>query len=62
MGGAIMETAVISEIVKTLTHQGINSQVYFWRTQAGTEVDIVVEVAQQLYPDPITLKYNLKVI
>ena len=32
MGGAIMETAVLSEIVRTLTHRGIDPQVYFWRT------------------------------
>ena len=45
MGGAIMETAVLSEIVKTLTHRRIDPQVYFWRTLAGTEVDFVVEAA-----------------
>ena len=43
MGGAIMETAVLSEIIKTLTHRGIDPRVYFWRTTAGTEVDCVVE-------------------
>jgi predicted AAA+ superfamily ATPase len=50
MGGAIMETAVLSEIVKTLTHRGIDPQVYFWRTMAGTEVDIIVESGGQLVP------------
>jgi predicted AAA+ superfamily ATPase len=48
MGGAIMETAVLSEIIKTLTHRGIDPQVYFWRTTAGTEVDIVVETGAEL--------------
>ena len=48
MGGAIMETAVLSEIVKTLTHRGIDPQVYFWRTLAGTEVDFVVETSEGL--------------
>ena len=50
MGGAIFETVVLSEIVKTLTHQGINPQVYFWRTQAGSEVDFVVESATRMIP------------
>lgn len=50
MGGPIMETAVLSEIVKTLTHRGLEPQVYFWRTSAGTEVDIVVEVSGKLVP------------
>ena len=48
MGGAIMETAVLSEIFKTLTHRGIDPQVYFWRTLAGTEVDFVVEATTGL--------------
>jgi predicted AAA+ superfamily ATPase len=50
MGGAIMETAVISEIVTTLTHRGFQPEVYFWRTAAGTEVDVVVETGQGLVP------------
>jgi len=29
MGRPIMETAVLSEIVKTLTHSGIDLQIYF---------------------------------
>ena len=44
-----METAVLSEIFKTLTHRGIDPQVYFWRTLAGTEVDFVVETAARLF-------------
>ena len=48
MGGAIMETAVLSEIFKTLTHRGIDPQIYFWRTLAGTEVDFVVETTTGL--------------
>lgn len=50
MGGAIMETAVLSEIVKALTHRGIDPRVYFWRTQAGTEVDFVVDIGADLVP------------
>ena len=55
MGGAIMETAVLSEIIKTLTHRGIDPQVYFWRTVAGTEVDIVVEAGAKLVPIEVKL-------
>ena len=55
MGGAIMETAVLSEIIKTLTHRGIDPQVYFWRTVAGTEVDIVVEAGIKLVPIEVKL-------
>ena len=55
MGGAIMETAVLSEIVRTLTHRGIDPQVYFWRTMAGTEVDFVVETNGKLIPIEVKL-------
>ena len=55
MAGAILETAVVSEIVKTLTHQGLEPQVYFWRTAAGTEVDILVDVGGGLVPLEVKL-------
>ncbi len=60
MGGAIMETAVISEIIRTLTHQGLDPQVYFWRTSAGTEVDIIVEDGGNLIPIAVKLSATPK--
>jgi len=50
MGGVIFETAVFMEIMKTFIHRGENPQVYFWRTTAGTEVDIVIESGGKLTP------------
>jgi uncharacterized protein len=50
MGGAIFETAVLSEIIKTISHRGQAPQVYFWRTAAGAEVDIVVAEGGRLIP------------
>ncbi|MFH1538802.1 MAG: ATP-binding protein [bacterium] len=50
MGGAIMETAVVNEIHRALTHKGMAPQVYFWRTSAGAEVDIVVDTGTELVP------------
>ena len=55
MGGVIMETAVLSEVVRTLTHRGIEPRAYFWRTTAGTEVDLVVESAGKLVPIEVKL-------
>ena len=55
MGGAIMETAVLSELFKTLTHRGIAPQIYFWRTMAGTEVDFVVDTGGRLVPVEVKL-------
>ena len=55
LGGAIMETAVVGEIVKTLTHWGMDPQIFFWRTTAGAEVDIVVETQGRLVPIEVKL-------
>jgi hypothetical protein len=55
LGGPIMETAVLSEIVKTLAHRGIDPQVYFWRTSNGTEVDILIETNCKIIPVEVKL-------
>ena len=55
LGGAIMETAVLSEIVKAATHRGLTPRVFFRRTVAGTEVDIVVESDGKLVPIEVKL-------
>jgi predicted AAA+ superfamily ATPase len=55
MAGAIFETAVLAEIVKTLVHRGEEPQVYFWRTSYGTEVDILVQSGDLLVPIEVKL-------
>lgn len=50
LAGQLMETAVLGEILKTLTHRGLSPQVYFWRTSAGAEVDFLVEADARLVP------------
>jgi predicted AAA+ superfamily ATPase len=55
MGGAIFETAVLSEIMKVLAGRGEERQIYFWRTSTGVEVDIVVVRAGELVPIEVKL-------
>lgn len=55
MGGAILETTVVHEVVRTLTHTGQEPQVYFWRTATGTEVDLVVDTGSALVPIEVKL-------
>ena len=55
MGGAVLETAVLSEILKAYLHRGMEPQVYFWRTSTGTEVDFVVEAGGKLVPIEVKL-------
>lgn len=55
MAGAIFETAVLSEIVKTFGCRGLEPQVYFWRTSNGTEVDFIVDAGAKLVPIEVKL-------
>lgn len=55
MAGPIMETAVLMEIYKTLIHRGEDPQLFFWRTSAGSEVDIIVELSGGLVPLEVKL-------
>ena len=50
MAGAIVETYVVSEIYKRLSNRGTEPQIYFWRTSAGTEVDILLDDQGTLIP------------
>jgi uncharacterized protein len=50
MAGAIVETAVLGELVKGQFNQGRQSRVHFWRTSAGSEVDFLVETDHGLVP------------
>jgi hypothetical protein len=55
MGGAIFETAVLSEIARTITNRGEEPRLYFWRTSAGVEVDFLVETRGMLVPIEVKL-------
>jgi len=50
MGGAIFENLVVAELFKTMLHRGEEPSLYFWRTAAGSEVDLVLESRSQLIP------------
>jgi predicted AAA+ superfamily ATPase len=55
MAGAILETAVVVEIVKRFLHRGTEPRLFFWRTSGGDEVDVVVEREGQLIPIEVKL-------
>jgi hypothetical protein len=48
--GALFENFVISELLKRRYHQGLPSNLYFWRNNTGDEVDLVIEQGAQLLP------------
>jgi hypothetical protein len=55
LAGGIFETAVLAELVRTLSHRGESASVYFWRTASGTEVDLLVESQGRLVPIEVKL-------
>lgn len=50
MSGAILETYVVAEILKSYWHNGLEPSIYFYRDREGKEVDILIEQNQILYP------------
>lgn len=55
MGGAIFENFVIADIFKTFLNRGEEPALYYWRTTAGSEVDVIVETQAGLAPLEIKL-------
>ncbi len=55
MAGAIFEHAVLTEILKTVVHRGEEPRLYFWRTSAGAEVDIIAADGEKLIPIEVKL-------
>lgn len=60
MGGAIMETVVLSEIVKGIMNRGADPRVYFWRTSSGVEIDILIDENGKLVPIEVKLSATPK--
>ncbi len=50
MAGAVVETAVLGELVKDQLGQGREARIHFWRTSTGSEVDFLVETPSALIP------------
>ena len=46
--GALFETMVVNEFLKARRNAGRREQLYFWRDNIGTEVDLVLEQGQAL--------------
>jgi len=46
--GALFETFVVSELIKQRFNAGQPADLYFWRDNAGHEVDVLYETAQGL--------------
>ncbi|NCC52480.1 MAG: ATP-binding protein [Spartobacteria bacterium] len=50
MSGAVFETWVISEVIKSYLHNGRSPRIYFYRDKDKREVDLLIEESGTLYP------------
>ncbi|WP_027389067.1 ATP-binding protein [Chrysiogenes arsenatis] len=50
MSGAILETFVVAEILKSYWHHGKEANLYFYRDTDQKEVDVLIEANNTLYP------------
>ena len=50
MIGPLFETMVVSEWVKAFYHRGERPELYYWRSKAGVEIDLIVDRNGKLYP------------
>ena len=62
MSGAMLETYVISEIIKSYWHNGERANIYFYRDKDKKEIDLIIERRGVLHPIEIkrTASPNLK--
>ena len=56
MNGAIFETYVVSEILKSYWHNGKTVDLYFYRDRDAKEIDLIIEENGTLYPIEIKKK------
>ena len=50
MSGAMLETWVVSEIIKSYWHNGKEAHLYFYRDTNQQEIDLLIEQGDTLYP------------
>lgn len=50
MSGAILETYIFTEILKSYWHNGLEPNFYYYRDTDQKEIDLVIETAETLYP------------
>jgi hypothetical protein len=50
MIGHLFETVVVSEWVKAFYHRGEKSELFYWRSKAGLEIDLLIDRNHRLFP------------
>ena len=50
MGGAFFEGWIVAEAYKVFAARGLRPDLYYWRSNDGMEIDLLVQVGHKLYP------------
>ena len=50
MRGPLFETFIISELMKIRLNKGLPSNLFFWQSNAGDEIDVIIETDRTLVP------------
>lgn len=50
MSGALLETWLVAEILKSYWHNGLEAPLFFYRDTDQREVDLIIETGDMLYP------------
>ena len=62
MSGAMLETFVVSEIIKSYVHNAKTPNIYYYRDKDKKEIDVIIEKNDKLYPVEIKkLQIRIKV-
>lgn len=61
LGGALFEGLVVSEVWKGFYNSGQKPLAYYWRSQGGLEVDLVIQAKGKLWPVEIKLTSTPKI-
>lgn len=58
--GSLFENFVITELMKHFLNRGLSPNFYFWRDNAGHEIDLLIEYGGKLYPVEIKAARTLR--
>jgi predicted AAA+ superfamily ATPase len=58
--GALFETFVVAEILKSYLHRGIEPPIFYFRTKEKVEVDLLIERNGKLFPVEIKLSSTVR--
>ena len=55
MGGAFFEGLIVGEVWKVFLHTGQRASMFFWRSQSGLEIDLILQTRGKYWPVEIKL-------